>query len=93
VEERARRRLAVERKKVELAAETAVVTALELFETRKVGIELLLRRKGRAVDTLQHLVALIAPEVGARSLEQPDGADLRGALDVGSPAQIEERAV
>ena len=53
-----------------------MIAPLELLEAREVGLELLLRGEGGAIDALQHLVALVTLEVGTRGLEQPHRADL-----------------
>ncbi len=93
VEERRRRRQRREEEEVELPAEPAVVAAPRFLEMGEVGVELLLRGEGGAVDTLQHLVALVALEVRARALEQLERADLVGTLHVRAAAQVDEVAV
>ena len=57
------------------------------------GVELLLRAEGRAVDALQLLVRLVALPVDARRLEQLDRTDLGGPLGVRTPAEVEEAAM
>ena len=85
--------LLVDREEVELAAEPAVVAPLGLLQPRQVGVELLLRRPGRAVDALQHRPLLVAAPVGAGDGEQLEGADLARAGDVRAAAEIEELAL
>ncbi len=70
-----------------------MVAAPGLLDARQVLVELLLRGEGDAVDALQHRVALVATPVGARGLQQLEGADLIGALHVGPAAQVLELAV
>lgn len=48
-----------------LLADAAMVALLGFFHARDVGVELLLVRPGRAVDTLQLLVLGVAAPVGA----------------------------
>ena len=92
VEGRARRdRIDVE--ELEIDAHPPMVAALRLLEPRQVLLELRLAGEGRAVDALEHRVALVAPPVGARDLEQLERADLVGALHVRPAAQVGEVAV
>ena len=78
---------------LELGAEAAVIAAAGLLEPRAVLVELLAGREGRAVDALEHRIALVAAPIRARALEQREGADLIGALHVRPAAEIGEAAV
>jgi hypothetical protein len=55
---------------IHLAAEFAVIALLGFFEAQQMRGEILLVGPGRAVDALQHLVAMIAAPVGAGQLHQ-----------------------
>ena len=85
--------MGVEAEEVELLAQLAVVPGARLLLALQVLVELLLGAEGGAVDALEHLVRLVAPEVGARGREQLDRADLLGRAHVGPAAQILEAAV
>jgi len=93
VEERARRRLGVKAEEIELTPELAVVAALELLDPFEVGVELFFRAERGAVEPLEHLVALVALEVGAGGLEEPHRADLTGPLEMGPATEIDEITV
>src|SRR5215831_6477062 len=72
----------VDREQIELLPEHAVVALFGLLQPMQDLVELFLRPEGGAIDTLQRLVALVAPPVGAGVREQLPGLDLTGALDV-----------
>jgi hypothetical protein len=93
VEERRRRRLGMEGEQVELAAQLAVVPLPGLLDAPQMPIQLLLRLPGRAVDALQHRPRLVAPPVGARGVEQLEGAEILRRREVASPAQVLEASV
>ena len=78
-EERHRRRVLVEHEELELFAELAVVALLRLFEQLQVLVERCLRRERRAVDALEHRVALVAAPVRAGHAGELDGRELAGA--------------
>jgi hypothetical protein len=50
---------------VELLAQQAMVALGRFFEAREVGVEVLLREEGGAVDALQLRILLVAEPVGA----------------------------
>jgi hypothetical protein len=56
---------------VELLAEDAVVSGLDLFEVLEVGVEVLGVEERGAVDALQLLVVLVAEPVGAGDGRRP----------------------
>ena len=75
-EERHRRRPLVEHEELELLAELSVVARARLLEHLQVRVELLLRRERRAVDALEHRVALVAAPVRARDARQLHDAEV-----------------
>jgi hypothetical protein len=80
-----------EGEQVELVGEATVVALLGLLEHGEVLVELGLGLPGRAVDALEHGVALVAPPVGAgdpRELEVPEVAPRVG--HVRAPAEVDE---
>ena len=81
-----------DRVEVELWTELAMVALCRFLEKDQVVVEFLLRRKGRAVDALQHRVVLVAAPVRAGDADQFDRADLAGRLRVAAAAQIGELA-
>src|SRR6516162_4765833 len=62
--------------KSEVATNTAMITAPRLLELLFIRLELFLRLKERAVDTLQHGVLLTAPPVGSSNAHELEGGDL-----------------
>ena len=82
----------VEVEQVEFAAELAVVALLGLLEHLQVLLQFVLRRPGRAVDALQHLVAVVAAPVGAGHLHQLEVLQPARARHVRAAAQVLERA-
>src|SRR4051812_24836548 len=87
------RRHVVETEQVELDAEAPMVALLRLLAAPQVGVEILLARPRRAVDALEHRALLIAAPIGASRPEQLERADLAGARDVRTTAQVDERAL
>ena len=85
--------LLVDAEELELLPEHAVVAALDLLKALQVIVELLLVGPHRAVDALQLRVALVAAPVRAGDGEELERADLSGALDVRSLAEIDESIV
>ena len=77
--------------KVELGAQLAVVALLGLDQPLEVGGQVLLRRPGRAVDALQHRVALIATPVGAGHSHQLEVPEPTGVGDVRAAARSMNR--
>src|SRR5690606_29046846 len=74
---------------VHLGAEPAVVPPLGLGEPLLVGLELVLRRPGGAVDALELGVLLAPPPVrGGRAHEGEAVADEPGARQVRATAQV-----
>jgi hypothetical protein len=82
----------VEVEQVELAAELAVVALLGLLQHRQVLLQVVLAGPGRAVDALQHLVAVVAAPVGAGHLHQLEVPELARAGHVRAAAQVLEAA-
>ena len=92
-EEREAGALLHQSKQPELLAELAVVALLGLLNLLKVGIQLGLFRKRRTVDTLQHLVFLVAAPVGTGAGGELDGLDPSGIRQMGAGAQIHKIAL
>ena len=86
-------RVIVDVEQVELAAQLAVVALLGFLQHRQVLREFFLRRPGRAVDALQHLVAVVAAPVGAGHLHQLEELQLARAGHVRAAAQVLEGAL
>ena len=78
---------------VELLAEEAMVALGRFFKARKVGVEILLREEGGAVDALELGVFLVAEPVGSGKAGDLDGFDAAGGGHVGSAAEVDEFAV
>ena len=83
----------MEAEQVELDAEPPVIALLRLLAAPEELVELLLRLPDRAVDPLEHRPLLVAAPVGARHGEQLERPDRSRRVDVGSLAQVGERAV
>ncbi len=88
-----RSNLVLDRDEVELLAQLAMVAPLDLFELVQVCLERLLCRKRRAIDALEHRVALVAAPVGAGAREQLDCPDVSRARQVGPLADVNEVAL
>ena len=80
----------VDVEQVEFAAELAVVALLRLLDHGQVLLQLVLRSPGRAVDALQHLVAVVASPVGASDFHEFEVLELAGAGHVRAAAQVFE---
>ena len=77
-----------------LAPDAAVVAPLGLGEALQMRPELLLVAPCRAVDALQHLVAVVAAPVGARHVHQLERlAEPAGGGQVRPPAEVHECAL
>src|SRR3990170_2927432 len=83
----------MEGEEIEVAAELAMVALLRLVETPEVPVEIFLRVPGGAVDPLQHRPRLVAAPVRAGGVEQLEGAEPPGRIDVTAAAQVLEAAV
>src|SRR5262249_13381955 len=70
--------------------ELSVIALLCLLEPPEVPIEILLRQPGRAVDSLEHWVLLVATPVGAGRREKLERADVTRRRDMRSTTQIDE---
>ena len=78
---------------IELLAEHAVVARLDLFEVLEVGVEVLLREEGCAVDALQLRILLVAEPVGAGEDGDLEGLHAAGGGHVRAAAEVDEVAV
>src|SRR4051812_31289336 len=67
-----------------------MVAPLRFFQSRQVSVELVLRRPGRAVDTLQRRPLLVPAPVCSGDRKELEGPDFFGAGNVWTPAEIEE---
>ena len=83
-----RAHLIVDREETQLLAENAVVAALRLLQTFQIRVDLRLILADDAIQTLEHLVVLIAAVVAARHLHELHRADLRGMLHVRTAAHL-----
>jgi hypothetical protein len=78
----------VDVEQVQFTAQLAVVALFGFFQHRQVLLQLVLGGPGRAIDALQHLVAVIAAPVGAGHLHQLEEFELAGAGHVRAAAQV-----
>ncbi len=78
---------------VELLAQHPVVSLLGLLEHFEVTVEVLLTEEGGAVDALEHLPLLVASPVGSCGAQQLEVLHSPRGRYMGTPTQIEERAV
>ena len=69
-----------------------MVTALGLFQTVQIILELGLGVKTRAVNALQLRIAFLALPVGAGDAHQFEGLNLTGGWDMRAAAEIDEFA-
>ena len=86
------RRFVLQVEEVERTSQLAVVALFRFLDARDVGLEVLLLRPCRAVDSLQHLVARIAAPVRAGQLHQLEHLELARRRHVRTAAQVRERA-
>src|SRR5690606_28839780 len=84
------RRFLPEAEKVQLPPEPAVVPALGLGQHLEVAVQLLLGRKRRAVDALEHGTLAVAPPVGAGHAAQGESLDAACRGDMRAAAEIDE---
>ena len=78
------------RHQVELGGQAAVVALGRLGQSLEVGLEVLGRGPGRAVDALEHRVLLRGPPVGAAGPLQGEVPQLPGGGHMGAAAQVDE---
>src|SRR5690606_2594364 len=83
------RRVRVERDEAELLAELAVVALLRLLPLEQVGAPGLRGGDRRAVDALEHRVALVAAPIGARAVRELEGLEEARARHVRAFAEID----
>src|SRR5579864_5073574 len=81
-----------ERKEAELASELAVIAAFCFCEKGKILVELLRRRKCRAVDALQLRIVFVAAPIRAGDAEQFERTNFTGTMRVSATAEIGELA-
>src|SRR5262249_52421241 len=91
--ERCARGLLEELEQVQLATKLPVVALLRLLLLLHPGVEILLVEEGRAVDALEHRVAVVAAPVGTAGAEKLDRADLPRRRAVGTEAEVHPVAV
>ena len=89
----ARSHLVVKDEQLQLLAQCAVVALFGLLQHRQMVVEGFAGGKGRAVDPLQHLAALVAAPIGSSHAQELEVPDLSGAEHVRPPAQVDELAV
>jgi hypothetical protein len=76
----------IDMEQVQFAPQLAVVSLFGLFQHRQVLLQLVLGGPGCAVDTLQHLVFVVATPVSAGQLHQLEVLELARAGHVGAAA-------
>ena len=81
-------RMLVDVEQIQLAAQLAVVALFGFFQAEQIVLQLILGRPGRAVDALQHFIAVVAAPVSASHLHQLEVLELASAGHVGAAAQI-----
>ncbi len=81
------------RKQVELLAENAMIALRRLFQPGEVLFHILVGEEGRAVDTLQLRVLLVAQPVGACQAEHLERLDSTGRRHMGAAAEVHELSV
>ena len=87
-------RLLTQVEEVELAAEAAMVAALGFFELKEILVEVLLARKGSAVDALQLGISRVAAPIRAGNIHQLEGlAEIARRRQVRADAEIDEIAL
>src|SRR5437763_11397175 len=70
-----------------------MVAGARLLEALQVGVEVVLREEGGAIDAGEHRLARIATPVGARGGHELERLDALRARAVGAAAEVGERAV
>ena len=83
------RRFLLEMEQVHRTSKLAVIALLRFFQPVEVGPKLLGIRPSGAVDALQHLVAGVAPPVGARQLGQLECPQVTGVRDMRATAHVD----
>ena len=78
---------------VQLAAQLAVVALLGLLQHGEVVLQVFLVGPGRAVHALQHLVAVVAPPVGAGHLHELEYFELAGGRHMRPATQVDPLAL
>ena len=78
---------------VEGLAKLAMVSALGLFELVQVLLEVFLFGPGRAVDPLEHLIAMVASPVGAGHLHELEDLELACRGHMRASAEVDEVAL
>ena len=76
-----------------LAAQTVMVTELDILKVCKISVHVRILRKCRSVDTGEHLVLLVAPPVSARRRDELNCLKLTGRHEVRSCAEVHESAL
>ena len=93
-EERKSRSGLMHHKESQLFSQLSVVALLSLLHHGDVGLQLLLLREGRRIETGQHLIVLVAAPVGSRQAHDFEGLSyLLRALQMRSRAEIHELAL
>ena len=87
------RRVLVDMEQVQLAAELAVVALLGFFDHAQMVLQVFLGGPGRAVNTLQHGVAVVATPIGACHFHQLEVLEPPGAGHVRAAAQVFKSAL
>ena len=83
----------VEGEELQFLAELAVVALLRLLQHREVFVELGLVLESGAVNALQLRILLVAFVISARHVRELERADVAGAHDVRTGAEIDELSV
>ena len=78
---------------VKLLAQQAMVALGCFFQVREMGVQILLREKGRAVDPLQLRILLVAEPVCARQRQHLEGLHAAGRRHMRAAAKVDEVAV
>ena len=78
---------------VELLAQHAMVALGRFFKPREVGVQILLREEGGAVNALQLRIFFVAEPVGAGQRGDFDGLHAAGRGHMRSAAEVDEFAV
>ncbi len=80
----------VNAEEVELFAQFAVVAFLRFLKLFEIELQLLVVGESGSVDALEHRVGFFPAIVGAGDIQQFEGADFPGALEMGSAAEVVE---
>ena len=78
------------RKQIELLAEDAMIALPRLLERQEVGVEIFLRKPGRAVEPLELGVVGVPLPIGAGDACELEGADAAGARHVRPATEIDK---